>query len=106
MCCYSTILATGDSAGATGYGNVKRWHDDIRANEAACLRLVSAVLMEISEDWQTADKRYVVFDEEGAIKRRPNLQKECCITVTDRSRVGMRMSTSMALCSSAAGLAR
>ena len=33
-------------------------------NEASCLRLVSAVLMEISEDWQTADKRYVVFEEE------------------------------------------
>jgi len=33
-------------------------------NEAACLRLVSAVLMEISEDWQTADKRYVVFEDE------------------------------------------
>jgi len=36
-------------------------------NEAACLRLVSAILMEISEDWQTADKRYVVFDDENAI---------------------------------------
>ena len=34
-------------------------------NDAACLRLVSAVLMEISEDWQTADKRYVVFDDEN-----------------------------------------
>ena len=33
-------------------------------NEASCLRLVSAVLMEISEDWQTAEKRYVVFEEE------------------------------------------
>ncbi len=37
-------------------------------NEASCLRLVSAVLMEIAEDWQTADKRYVTFDEELAIK--------------------------------------
>ena len=37
-------------------------------NEAACLRLVSAILMEISEDWQTADKRYVVFDDENAIR--------------------------------------
>lgn len=36
-------------------------------NEAACLRLVSAVLMEISEDWQTAERRYVVFNEEQAI---------------------------------------
>jgi hypothetical protein len=26
------------------------------------------VLMEIAEDWQTADKRYVTFDEELAIK--------------------------------------
>jgi len=33
-------------------------------NEASCLRLESAVLMEISEDWQTAEKRYVVFEEE------------------------------------------
>lgn len=36
-------------------------------NAAACLRLVSAILMEISEDWQTTDKRYVVFDDENAI---------------------------------------
>jgi transposase-like protein len=31
-------------------------------NEASCLRLVSAILMEISDAWQTADKRYVVFE--------------------------------------------
>ncbi len=37
-------------------------------NEATCLRLVSAVLMEISEDWQTAEKRYVIFEDEDAIK--------------------------------------
>lgn len=37
-------------------------------NEAACLRLVSAILMEISEDWQSADKRYIVFNEETAIR--------------------------------------
>jgi transposase-like protein len=37
-------------------------------NEAACLRLVSAVLMEISEDWQTAEKRYVVFTDPNAIE--------------------------------------
>jgi hypothetical protein len=24
--------------------------------------------MEISEDWQTADKRYVIFEDEDAIK--------------------------------------
>ncbi len=32
-------------------------------NEASCLRLVSAVLMVIAEDWQTADKRYITFSE-------------------------------------------
>ena len=37
-------------------------------NEAACCRLVSAILMEISEDWQTADKRYIVFGDENAIR--------------------------------------
>ena len=37
-------------------------------NEAACLRLVSAVLMEISEEWQTAERRYVVFTETNAIE--------------------------------------
>lgn len=51
---------------------VERLNEEIRRrtrvarlfpNEASCLRLVSAVLMEISEDWQTAEKRYVIFDE-------------------------------------------
>ena len=37
-------------------------------NEGSCLRLVSAVLMEIAEDWQTADKRYVTFGEEHAVE--------------------------------------
>jgi transposase-like protein len=32
-------------------------------NEASCLRLVSAILMEIAEDWQTADKRYLTFND-------------------------------------------
>ena len=32
-------------------------------NEASCLRLASAVLMEIAEDWQTADKRYLTFSD-------------------------------------------
>ena len=30
-------------------------------NEASYLRLVSAVVMEIAEEWQTADKRYLTF---------------------------------------------
>lgn len=38
------------------------------SNEASYLRLVSAVLMEIAEDWQTADKRYVTFSEECAVE--------------------------------------
>jgi transposase-like protein len=51
---------------------VERWNEEIRRrtrvarlfpNEASCLRLVSAVLMEIAEDWQTADKRYVTFGD-------------------------------------------
>jgi putative transposase len=46
-------------------------------NEASCLRLVSEVLMEISDDWQTADKRYVVF--EAAMEAKPKLQNECCL---------------------------
>jgi len=55
---------------------VERLNEEIRRrtrvarlfpNEASCLRLVSAVLMEIAEDWQTADKRYVTFDEPVAI---------------------------------------
>lgn len=49
---------------------VERLNEEIRRrtrvarlfpNEASCLRLVSAVLMEIAEDWQTADKRYISF---------------------------------------------
>ena len=31
------------------------------ANEAALLRLVTAVLMEVSEEWETG-KRYVTFE--------------------------------------------
>ena len=56
---------------------VERLNEEIRRrtrvarlfpNEAACLRLVSAVLMEISEDWQTAERRYVVFSEERVVE--------------------------------------
>ncbi len=51
---------------------VERLNEEIRRrtrvarlfpNEASCLRLVSAILMEVAEDWQTADKRYLTFDE-------------------------------------------
>jgi len=31
-------------------------------NEASCLRLVSAVLMELSEDWETDEQTYLKFD--------------------------------------------
>ena len=56
---------------------VERLNEEIRRrtrvarlfpNEAACLRLVSAILMEISEDWQTAERCYVVFSETDAIE--------------------------------------
>ena len=49
---------------------VERLNEEIRRrtrvarlfpNEASCLRLVSAVVMEIGEDWQTAEKRYLTF---------------------------------------------
>jgi len=54
---------------------VERLNEEIRRrtrvarlfpNEAACLRLVSAILMEISEDWQSTSKRYLVFNNEVA----------------------------------------
>lgn len=32
-------------------------------NEASCLRLVTAVVMEIAEDWQTAEKRHLMFGD-------------------------------------------
>ena len=56
---------------------VERLNEEIRRrtkvarlfpNEASCLRLVSAVLMEISEDWQCAERRYVVFNDQDAIE--------------------------------------
>ena len=56
---------------------VERLNEEIRRrtrvarlfpNEASCLRLVSAVLMEISEDWQTAERRYVVFTDNQTIE--------------------------------------
>lgn len=49
---------------------VERLNEEIRRrtrvarlfpNEASCLRLVTAIVMEIAEDWQTADKRYLTF---------------------------------------------
>jgi transposase-like protein len=33
-------------------------------NEASCLRLVTAVVMEISEEWQTG-RRYLNMNEDG-----------------------------------------
>lgn len=32
-------------------------------NEASCLRLVTAILIEIAEEWQTDEKRYLVFKQ-------------------------------------------
>jgi transposase-like protein len=56
---------------------VERLNEEIRRrtrvarlfpNEASCLRLVSAILMEISEDWQSAERRYVTFPKRNAIE--------------------------------------
>lgn len=51
---------------------VERLNEEIRRrtkvarlfpNEGSCLRLVTAVVMEIAEDWQTAEKRYLTFED-------------------------------------------
>lgn len=51
---------------------VERLNEEIRRrtrvarlfpNEASCLRLVTAITMEIAEDWQTAEKRYLTFED-------------------------------------------
>jgi len=51
---------------------VERLNEEIRRrtrvarlfpNEASCLRLVTAIVMEIAEDWQTADKRYLTIED-------------------------------------------
>jgi len=51
---------------------VERLNEEIRRrtrvarlfpNEASCLRLVTAIVMEIAEDWQTADKRYLTLED-------------------------------------------
>ena len=51
---------------------VERLNEEIRRrtrvarlfpNEASCLRLMTAVVMEIAEDWQTSDKRYLTFND-------------------------------------------
>lgn len=36
-------------------------------NEAACLRLISAVLMEIHEDWQSEDRIYLTIETNGSL---------------------------------------
>ena len=51
---------------------VERLNEEIRRrtkvarlfpSESSCLRLVTAIVMEISEEWQTADKRYLTFTD-------------------------------------------
>jgi len=51
---------------------VERLNEEIRRrtrvarlfpNEASCLRLVTAIVMEIAEEWQTAEKRYLTFSD-------------------------------------------
>ncbi len=63
---------------------VERLNEEIRRrtrvarlfpNEVACLQLMSAILMEISEDWQTAGERYVVFNDETVIEGYPKVRR-------------------------------
>ena len=51
---------------------VERLNEEIRRrtrvarmfpSEGSCLRLVSAIVMEIADEWQTADKRYLTFTD-------------------------------------------
>lgn len=51
---------------------VERLNEEIRRrtrvarlfpNEASCLRLVTAIVMEIAEEWQTTDRRYLTFTD-------------------------------------------
>ncbi|NKB77248.1 MAG: IS256 family transposase, partial [Gammaproteobacteria bacterium] len=34
-------------------------------NEASLLRLVSAILVEIDDEWSNADKRYIVWNDDN-----------------------------------------
>jgi putative transposase len=36
-------------------------------NEAACLRLISAILMELNEEWQVADRIYLTIETNGSL---------------------------------------
>jgi putative transposase len=36
-------------------------------NEAACLRLISAILMEINEEWQVDDRIYLTIETNGSL---------------------------------------
>jgi transposase-like protein len=57
----------------------------IFSNEPACLRLVSAILKEISKEWETG-KAYLAFEndftEEISEKRRIFSQKTCYTILT------------------------
>jgi len=68
---------------------VERLNEEIRRrtkvarlfpNEASCLRLVTAILIEIADEWQTEDRRYLVFQAKRANEGAEiNLQKGSCI---------------------------
>ena len=72
---------------------LERLHEEIKRrtrvarlfpNEASLLRLVSAIEMEISEDW-VAGKRYLDMnvemesENESADSKEENLQRKCCL---------------------------
>ncbi len=59
----------------------------IFANEDSCLRLVSAVVMEISDEWQSSkaylslsDDEFLLIDRGGFDRIDANLQKEVYLT--------------------------
>jgi transposase-like protein len=53
--------------------------------EASLLRLASAVLSEISDDWET-ERAYLTMEARGPTSENPDLQKGCCFI---RSRRGI-----------------
>ena len=61
-------------------------------NEDSCLRLVSAVLMEISEEWETG-RNYLTFKRSiDAPKGKPLLQKKCCfiVEILHKTKIGQK----------------
>jgi hypothetical protein len=88
---YSNAVTTGDPKPLRTTNGLERTNQEIRrrfktigsfVNEASCLRLASAILMEISDEWQFG-KAYINIKEETPTiaygeTRETNLQTKCC----------------------------